>query len=294
MFTALAAFAEAFGNPITPSLVLCLALVLSRPWHLRLAAAGLGCVAAPASTSIEPRPRRELALTIVGGRPGFGALCRADAASGDARPALRLALMLATWALAGLLVGGHPAAGSVARPRPQHQQAAGAPMKVLAEVAFVLGLMLLNGALAMSELAMMSSRRGRLEQLAIDGDRGAGRRCGCSTIRPASFHRPVRDHAGRHPCRRLSGATLGGHLAGCSDRCRRAGSHRRHRWRSARRRPRHLPVADRGRARAEAAGPGGSGAHRQPGGARRWHADLPGSGTPVVWILRARPTPCCA
>ena len=46
-------------------------------------------------------------------------------------------------------------------------------MTILAEVAIVLGLMLLNGVLAMSELAMMSSRRGRLEQRAAQGDRGA-------------------------------------------------------------------------------------------------------------------------
>ena len=35
-------------------------------------------------------------------------------------------------------------------------------MRVVLEVAIVLALMLMNGALAMSELAMMSSRRGRL------------------------------------------------------------------------------------------------------------------------------------
>ena len=46
-------------------------------------------------------------------------------------------------------------------------------MRILAEGAIVLGLMLLNGILAMSELAMMSSRRGRLEQRAAQGDRGA-------------------------------------------------------------------------------------------------------------------------
>lgn len=46
-------------------------------------------------------------------------------------------------------------------------------MRILAESAIVFGLMLLNGILAMSELAMMSSRRGRLEQRAAQGDRGA-------------------------------------------------------------------------------------------------------------------------
>lgn len=46
MFTALAAFAEAFGNPLAPALVLCLALLLTKPWHLRSGAAALGCLAA--------------------------------------------------------------------------------------------------------------------------------------------------------------------------------------------------------------------------------------------------------
>ena len=46
MFTAPAAFAEAFGNPLAPALVLCLALLLTKPWHLRSGAAALGCLAA--------------------------------------------------------------------------------------------------------------------------------------------------------------------------------------------------------------------------------------------------------
>lgn len=44
---------------------------------------------------------------------------------------------------------------------------------VLGEIAVVVVLMLVNGALAMSELAMMASRRGLLEQRAADGDAGA-------------------------------------------------------------------------------------------------------------------------
>ena len=76
-------------------------------------------------------------------------------------------------------------------------------MRILAEVAIVLGLMLLNGVLAMSELAMMSSRRGRLEQRAAQGDRGAE-----AALRRArrpdrvSLDRAGRDHSGRHPGRR--------------------------------------------------------------------------------------------
>ncbi len=46
MFTALAAFAEAFGNPLAPALVLCLALALTNSWHLRAGAAVLGCLSA--------------------------------------------------------------------------------------------------------------------------------------------------------------------------------------------------------------------------------------------------------
>ena len=74
--------------------------------------------------------------------------------------------------------------------------------------------MLVNGVLAMSELALMSSRRGRLEQLAQAGDRGAG-----AALRllddPTAFLSTVQVGitlvgilAGA-----LSGATLGGHLA---------------------------------------------------------------------------------
>jgi len=43
---------------------------------------------------------------------------------------------------------------------------------VLFEIGIVLALMLVNGFLAMSEMAMVSSRRGRLEQLASQGNRG--------------------------------------------------------------------------------------------------------------------------
>ena len=87
-------------------------------------------------------------------------------------------------------------------------------MTVLVEIALILGLMLLNGALAMSELAMMSSRRGRLEQLAAQGQRGAS-----AALRlvddPTGFLSTVQVGitlvgilAGAY-----GGATLGGHLA---------------------------------------------------------------------------------
>ena len=104
MFTALAAFAEAFGNPIAPALVLCLALVLARPWHLRLAAAGLGCVAAlPDLHRTATTP--ELALTVLGAV--LALVLYAELMLHLVMPGLHFAwrCVLATWELAGLLVG---------------------------------------------------------------------------------------------------------------------------------------------------------------------------------------------
>jgi hypothetical protein len=54
VFTALTAFAEAFGNPLAPVLVLCLALLLTNPWHLRSAAAALGCLSALPELTFAP------------------------------------------------------------------------------------------------------------------------------------------------------------------------------------------------------------------------------------------------
>jgi putative hemolysin len=86
---------------------------------------------------------------------------------------------------------------------------------VLFEIGIVLALMLVNGFLAMSEMAMVSSRRGRLEQLAVQGSRGA--RTAAELIGdPTRFLSTVQVGitlvgilAGA-----FSGATLGGHLAG--------------------------------------------------------------------------------
>ena len=88
-------------------------------------------------------------------------------------------------------------------------------MMVVLEVAIVLALMLINGTLAMSELAMMSSRRGRLEQRAAEGDPGA--RAALRLLDdPTSLLSTVQVGitlvgilAGA-----FSGATLGAHLAG--------------------------------------------------------------------------------
>src|SRR5690606_32839180 len=43
----------------------------------------------------------------------------------------------------------------------------------LVEIAFVVALILLNGLFAMSEIALVTARRARLEKLAEDGDRSA-------------------------------------------------------------------------------------------------------------------------
>ena len=86
---------------------------------------------------------------------------------------------------------------------------------IIVEIGIVLVLMLVNGVLAMSELAVMSSRRSRLEQLAQAGNRGAA-----AALRllddPTAFLSTVQVGitlvgilAGA-----LSGATLGIHLAG--------------------------------------------------------------------------------
>ena len=103
MFTALAAFAEAFGNPITPALVLCLALVLSRPWHLRMAAAGLGCVAA--LPDLHRTADHARAGVDYSGAVWLWLVCRATLHL--VMPGLHFAwrCVLATWELAGLLVG---------------------------------------------------------------------------------------------------------------------------------------------------------------------------------------------
>jgi len=59
-------------------------------------------------------------------------------------------------------------------------------LSVLADIGVVFMLILLNGFFAMSELALVSARRGRLKQLAIEGHSGA-RRAMHLTEDPASF-----------------------------------------------------------------------------------------------------------
>lgn len=85
---------------------------------------------------------------------------------------------------------------------------------VLVEIGIVLALILLNGFLAMSELAIVSSRRARLERMAVEGSRGA-RTAARLIDDPTGFLSTVQVGitlvgilAGA-----FSGATLGGHLA---------------------------------------------------------------------------------
>ena len=90
---------------------------------------------------------------------------------------------------------------------------------ILLELVAIALLLLLNGVLALSELALMASRRGRLEQRARGGDRGA-RRALRLLDDPTAFLATVQIGitavgilAGA-----LSGATLGVHLARALDR----------------------------------------------------------------------------
>jgi hypothetical protein len=65
LLTAVAAFAEAFGNPFAPALVLCLAILLPRPGWVRAAAAVLGCAMAVPAVLLATSTA-EAALTVAG------------------------------------------------------------------------------------------------------------------------------------------------------------------------------------------------------------------------------------
>ena len=62
---------------------------------------------------------------------------------------------------------------------------------VFFEIVIIVLLILLNGFFAMSEMAVVSSRTGRLKQMAKEGNRGARPRLGSPMIRGA-FCRPFR------------------------------------------------------------------------------------------------------
>lgn len=101
MFTALAAFADAFGNPLAPALVLCLALLLSNTWHLRSAAVALGCLSA-----LPELPFAASAAEVVLGLSGaiVALVLYAELMLHLVLPCGRFAwrCALAAWALAGL------------------------------------------------------------------------------------------------------------------------------------------------------------------------------------------------
>jgi hypothetical protein len=65
LLTAVAAFAEAFGNPVAPALVLCLAVLVPRPGWVRAAAAALGCAMAVPALLLATTAA-EAALTLAG------------------------------------------------------------------------------------------------------------------------------------------------------------------------------------------------------------------------------------
>lgn len=59
------------------------------------------------------------------------------------------------------------------------------------EVLIILALILANGVFAGTELAILSAKRGRLEQHAADGSTGARAPCG-SRMTPTAFSQPSR------------------------------------------------------------------------------------------------------
>lgn len=104
MLTALAAFAEVFTHPATLGLVLALALLLSRPARLRLAAAAVGgAMAVPAL--LEHAGLLPGAAALAGGIAA--ALLQAEVMLHLVLPAARLAWRLvgAAWALGLAMLG---------------------------------------------------------------------------------------------------------------------------------------------------------------------------------------------
>jgi len=70
------------------------------------------------------------------------------------------------------------------------------------DIAVLLGLVLLNGFFALSELAIVSARRPRLKMMADSGDAGAARQLsqrfiGHGALRPSSGRKPGRPGPGQ-------------------------------------------------------------------------------------------------
>jgi hypothetical protein len=104
LLTAVAAFAEAFGNPVAPALVLCLAILVPRPGWVRAAAAALGCALAVPALLLATTAA-EAALTLAGAVAAL--LLYAEVTLHLVLPCLRFGwrCAVAAWELCRLLVG---------------------------------------------------------------------------------------------------------------------------------------------------------------------------------------------
>ena len=151
---------------------------------------------------------------------------------------------------------------------------------------FVFVLVVLNGFFAMSELAIVSARRARLETMAKAGNRGAARALKLAED-PTGFLSTVQIgitligiFAGAY-----SGATLSEPLADVLRRRPGRRLDRRHARLRPRRRRHHLRLADHRRAGAEAPRAAQRRGHRRLR-LRPDDACSPPSASPIVWFLR--------
>ena len=160
------------------------------------------------------------------------------------------------------------------------------------EIGIVAVLICLNGLLAMSELAVVSSRPARLKAM-IDRDVKGAASAFKLGADPGKFlsQRTDRHHAGRRAVRRLLRRHARPAAVAASGRIRRADAYVRLAWRRHRRGAHHLWLADRRRAGAQADRAAQPGGHRCAGGA----GDdlLARVAAPLVFLLdisgRARP-----
>jgi hypothetical protein len=102
VLTAIAAFAEAFVNPVAPLLALGIALLVARTWLVRVLAAGVGCVL-PVAAHLE-HAGVELVLAMLGAASAL--LLHAEIALHLVLPAIRWAwrCLVTTWELALLML----------------------------------------------------------------------------------------------------------------------------------------------------------------------------------------------
>ena len=88
-------------------------------------------------------------------------------------------------------------------------------MGIGTQIILIILLTLLNGVLAMSEIALVAARKVRLRQRADAGDRGAPGGAGAGgRPRPLPLDRPGRHHPDRHPGRRVRRRHAGGGAGG--------------------------------------------------------------------------------